>query len=408
MTNITPEDEQSAASGDKPFTVFQPGQAQQSDELSPVGATEHVNANGADRDAAADADPAAGDSQPDNVEQSAPPAQEQYTPAPDAQEQYEPAAQEQYTPAPVAHEPVEPLEPLAPAGSADTPVPLIEPEEPAALPPAYTEPAYSEPAYTEPAYTEPAYTEPTYDQAAAAGTAATMQQPAYNAPTEVYQQQPVDPTYPPQAGYPVTPAYAQQPTYIQAPIPPKKKGNRLGGSLITLLGTVIFALVYTGVAALIILLSQQGESLVNQLTNFLMSWVFWAPVAGFTIVLILIVLIVNNANWWAYVLGGFLVGVGTYFATIGGAMLAAQSWTMTADVGVEFLERVAFNPLTIASGLIAREVTIWIGGWIAARGRKVKARNIEAQAEFERQQAEQPAYAPQPVAYQQPVAYPQA
>lgn len=441
MTNITPDDDTNANSGDQPYPVFQPGQAPQADDLAPVDATSHVNANGVDRGAAADAgaensdqtaqfgQEQSGQEQADHgqadhgqpyqeqaPQEQAPQGQAPQEQAPQGQAPQEQAAQEQAAPA--AQERVEPLEPLAPAGSADAPVPLIEPEEPVADQPAVFQPAYTEPVYSAPAYSAPVQEPQAYDPAASSDAptqaytpgadAATMQQPAYEAPTQVYPQQSADPTYPAQPGYPVAPGYAQQPTYVQAPIPPKKKSNRLGGTLITLLGTLIFAVLYTGAAAVVILLGQPVENLIGQLTDFLMSWVFWAPVAGFTIVLVLIVLIVNNANWWAYVLGGFLVGVGTYFATIGGAMLAAQSWTMTADAGVEFLARVSVNPLTIASGLIAREVTIWIGAWISARGRKVKARNLEARAEFDRLQAEQPAYAPQPGAYQQPVGYPQA
>ena len=38
---------------------------------------------------------------------------------------------------------------------------------------------------------------------------------------------------------------------------------------------------------------------------------------------------------------------------------------------------------TIAAALVAREATIWFGAWIGARGRKLKARNAEALAEYE-------------------------
>jgi hypothetical protein len=46
------------------------------------------------------------------------------------------------------------------------------------------------------------------------------------------------------------------------------------------------------------------------------------------------------------------------------------------------------EPTTIVAALLAREVAIWTGAVIARRGRKVKARNIEAKAKFEQEQAD--------------------
>ena len=45
---------------------------------------------------------------------------------------------------------------------------------------------------------------------------------------------------------------------------------------------------------------------------------------------------------------------------------------------------VARFPLAIAAFVIGRELTIWFGAWVAARGRRVTELNREAQREYER------------------------
>jgi hypothetical protein len=46
------------------------------------------------------------------------------------------------------------------------------------------------------------------------------------------------------------------------------------------------------------------------------------------------------------------------------------------------------SPGAIVAALLAREVALWTGAPIAARGRRVKARNIEARETFDREEAE--------------------
>jgi hypothetical protein len=50
---------------------------------------------------------------------------------------------------------------------------------------------------------------------------------------------------------------------------------------------------------------------------------------------------------------------------------------------------VALVPQIIASGVVAREVAIWLGLAISARGRRVRVRNTEARAQYDRDVAEQ-------------------
>jgi hypothetical protein len=57
---------------------------------------------------------------------------------------------------------------------------------------------------------------------------------------------------------------------------------------------------------------------------------------------------------------------------------------MTPTEAAHFIGTQWLNPGAIAAGVVAREVPIWFGAWIAARGRKVTARNIEARQEYDR------------------------
>jgi hypothetical protein len=184
--------------------------------------------------------------------------------------------------------------------------------------------------------------------------------------------------------------YQPVPQPLAAPVPPRPKGNRGGGALIALVGTVAFAVVYAAVAFVIIALNLDGAAAVSAVASFLLTAAFIVPVVVFAISLILIVLIVNRAGWWAYVLGGFFVAVLVYFAGIAGALIHVQAWNWQAQEQYDFVRSLTMDPLTLAGAIVAREVSIWTGAWIAARGRKMKERNLAAREQFERRQAEEP------------------
>ncbi|MFC0680724.1 hypothetical protein ACFFGH_23070 [Lysobacter korlensis] len=173
--------------------------------------------------------------------------------------------------------------------------------------------------------------------------------------------------------------------YVAAPQPPKRKGNRGMGALIALLAAVIFLVVYV----LFILLLQPvfGTGLD---TDFLRNPRFYIPVLLFAIAFILLALIVNRAGWWSFVLGSLFVGMITYFGTIG-ALLLLRATALTPETAVLAFRQLLVSPTAIAAGLVAREVALWAGAVISARGRRVTARNAEARAEFERDEAERKA-----------------
>jgi hypothetical protein len=188
-----------------------------------------------------------------------------------------------------------------------------------------------------------------------------------------------------------TQQFAPTPIYVTAPTPPKKQGNRAAGILIGLIATVVFAAIYALVAFAI---SAAGAANLGdataRFTDFLVLPVFYVPVIFFFLAFALLVAVLNRAGWWAYVLGGFLVAVVVYFAYIGGALLAVQAWTLTSTEAARFISTQWLNPGAIAAAVVAREVPIWFGAWIARRGRTVTAKNAAARTEYERQLAEGP------------------
>ncbi|MEB0002145.1 hypothetical protein QN357_04220 [Cryobacterium sp. RTC2.1] len=181
------------------------------------------------------------------------------------------------------------------------------------------------------------------------------------------------------------------PIYIQAPAPPVDKGNRGAGVLLVLLATVIYAIVYALVAFGI---AGAGSGSVAdaaaKFTDFIVLPVFYVPAVFFFIGFSLLVLIVNRGGWWAYVLFGFLVAVIVYFSYIGAALLTVQAWNFTPSEAVRFITAQWLSPYAIAAAVVAREVPIWFGAWIARRGRTVTARNAAARQDYDRRLAEGP------------------
>jgi hypothetical protein len=188
----------------------------------------------------------------------------------------------------------------------------------------------------------------------------------------------------------VEPQPPQQAIYVQAPTPPKRKGNRGFGVLVALVGTALFALLYAGVAYLL-LLGQRDSGEANAVfTEFLTRPVFWVPIAAFFIGFALLAAIVNRGPYWAYAVFGLLVAVLVYFSYIGGALLTVEAWTLTSDQAADFIAQRWLDPFVIAAAVIAREVPVWLGGWIAARGRTVDERNRLAVEAYDRELAAGP------------------
>jgi hypothetical protein len=175
--------------------------------------------------------------------------------------------------------------------------------------------------------------------------------------------------------------------YVQAPVPPRPKGNRGIGSLLAVLGAAVFAAVFAGACIVAFFLKGDSDPM-NTFALFIQSAIFWVPVLVFLVAFVLLVLLVNRAGWAAHVFGSLLVAVAVYFGSIGILLaVAGISAAATGDAGETF-GGLAVNPFIIIAALVAREVSIWVGLAIAARGRRVKARNHEIVDEWEREHAD--------------------
>ena len=186
---------------------------------------------------------------------------------------------------------------------------------------------------------------------------------------------------------------SQTPIYVQAPTPPRNRSNRGFGIMVALLATVIYAALYA-LAVFIIANVNSGSiaSATETFSEFVVRPVFYVPVIVFFLALALLIALVNRGGWWAYVLVGFFVAVVVYFSYIGGALLTVQVWNFTPDEAASFVSTQWLHPSAIGAAVIAREVTIWAGAWIARRGHNVTTRNLEAHQEHERLLAEGPQF----------------
>ncbi|MFF1572837.1 hypothetical protein ACFVWR_08825 [Leifsonia sp. NPDC058292] len=186
------------------------------------------------------------------------------------------------------------------------------------------------------------------------------------------------------------PVYAQPvaPIYVQRPEPPKKKSNRGFGILIALVGTIVFAVLWGAVVALVGGMLTPGREFVDLFLRFLVSYSAWAPVVVFFVGMVLLIQVINRARWWAYILGGLVVAALVYFSYVGAALLDQGPSSLTAEEAAIFIGRQWLNPFAVLAAVIAREVSVWTGAWLAARSRKLKVRNAEARADYDQQVAD--------------------
>jgi hypothetical protein len=175
----------------------------------------------------------------------------------------------------------------------------------------------------------------------------------------------------------------QRPVYVQAPTPPKKKGNRGFGVLVGVLATVVFGALYFVALLLTPLLSGTAVDYAASTMTILTSAAFFVPVIVFFLAWVLLIVVLTRAPWWGYVIGGFVVALITYAGALGGALIQ-NAFEVAPSQVPSFLLAQALTPAAVLAFIIAREVPIWFGVWVGKRGRSVRARNIEAREEYER------------------------
>ncbi|HCS61998.1 MAG TPA: ABC transporter [Microbacterium sp.] len=177
-----------------------------------------------------------------------------------------------------------------------------------------------------------------------------------------------------------------QPIFVQAPEPPRDRGNRGTAAGIGLLATLVFAILYLaiGLGWSAIKGEVNSENIVEQILAPLTTWAFWVPVAVFFIGFWLLGAIINRGRWGRWVIFGILVGVISYGGYILGQLFEARFWLLSSSEATDLVGEQLFAPLAIAAFVLGRELTIWFGAWVARSGAHKTELNAEAQREYER------------------------
>ncbi|MFS0895464.1 ABC transporter [Microbacterium sp. 179-I 3D3 NHS] len=181
-------------------------------------------------------------------------------------------------------------------------------------------------------------------------------------------------------------AQAPQPIFVQAPEPPRDRGNRGTAGAIGLLATVVFALLYLGATIGLRAIEGDvtGENIGEALLAPLVTWGYWTPVVVFFLGFWLLGAIINRGRWGLWVVFGLIVGVIAYAGHILGQLFEEPFWRLTATEGLTLVGEQLLAPLAIAAFVFARELTIWFGAWVARSGARKTELNAEAQREYER------------------------
>jgi hypothetical protein len=182
---------------------------------------------------------------------------------------------------------------------------------------------------------------------------------------------------------PPPPAPRQAPTPLPAADapPPRRRSNRLVGTAWVLLAALFFEVLYLAAFALVVLVAA-GQASVGQSLQQLLSTPFaWLPVLLFALFYELTVLLLNRAGRLAYVLSSLIVAAVVYLlSTV--LILAMQQGGIANE---NLLGRALIAPQVVLIPLIAREVMLWTGLAVGARGRRVRHRNRAAQEAYERE-----------------------
>lgn len=240
------------------------------------------------------------------------------------------------------------------------------------------EPGTAAPSWNSDADATAVYTPPAaHDRAATTGA-------AYSSADDTETR--IVPSEPTAADPVIAPVLQQQPIFVQAPEPPRERGNRGTAGAIGLLATVAFAILYLGATLGLRAVAGDitGENIGEAALAPLMTWGYWVPVVVFFLGFWLLGAFINRGRWGLWVVFGILVGLFAYGGHILGALFEAPFWLLTATEGNELVGSQLFHPLAIAAFVFGRELTIWFGAWVARSGARKTELNAEAQREYER------------------------
>ena len=169
---------------------------------------------------------------------------------------------------------------------------------------------------------------------------------------------------------------------LGAPVPPillgaKQPGslrsNRTAAGLISLIGGLLFAILYALAVLGLIALRQSPEAVIASTLSFLATPIYWLTTALFTGSFALLAVILNRGTWRAFVIGSFFVGVLTYVAALGAGLIAIHAWELTfVEARATLWDSIAFSPLILIAPILGREIPLWLGVWISRRGKRVR------------------------------------
>jgi len=171
--------------------------------------------------------------------------------------------------------------------------------------------------------------------------------------------------------------------YVEAPRPPRRRGNRGFGFLIAIFAAIVYAAVYAVAALIIFPVWAPGQEVAPEFSNFLGSTVFWVPILYFFVFFVALILLANRAGWWVYVLMSNVVALIVYFGSIGVFLLQSDVIHLTQPRAGRLFVEIATQPFVVTCGLLALELTIWAGLIVATRGRRIRAKNAEARDAWE-------------------------
>ncbi|MDQ1123365.1 ABC transporter [Microbacterium trichothecenolyticum] len=179
---------------------------------------------------------------------------------------------------------------------------------------------------------------------------------------------------------------AAQPIFVQAPEAPRPRANRGAAGAIGLLAALAFAVLYLAATLGLGLLTGdvQTSDLGQAALAALATWGLWVPTVAFYFGFWFLGALINRGRWGHWVVWGLTVGVVAWLGHLLGVLFAAPFWMVTPRQAVDLLQDNVLAPLAIVAFVLGRELTIWFGAWVAARGRRITELNAEAQREYER------------------------
>lgn len=172
---------------------------------------------------------------------------------------------------------------------------------------------------------------------------------------------------------------------------PHKRGNRIFALIMAVITTIVFAAVYALVFAAMRFIFTPDANILGDAWAFAGTAAFYVPVAFFAVIMIVWSVLSNRAGWWSYVLVSLLIAIvafiGHYVGIAGQGLFGGGAWSNQALI--DAIRAPENLPGALIAFITARETANWLGGLIAARGRRLTRLNKRDQDEYDARVAEE-------------------